>query len=190
MLIHEQTILSEDLFDKHFICDLSACKGACCIEGDAGAPLLPEEAVLLAQDLENIKPYLSPEGLATIEQRGVAEKDKDGDLVTTCRQTGECSFAIYEQGVLGCGIERAFKAGATSFQKPISCHLYPIRITPVGDYEALNYHRWEVCKPACELGEKHKMPVYAFLEGALVRKYGEAWYKELKLIAEAYDKSK
>lgn len=188
MLIHEQTILSEDLFDKHFICDLSACKGACCVEGDAGAPLLPEEVVLLQHEIESIKPYLTPEGLAVIGQRGISEKDKDGDLVTTCRPTGECSFAIYEQGVLACGIEKAFKAGATTFQKPISCHLYPIRVNPVGDYEALNYHRWEVCKPACALGEKHKLPVYAFLKEALVRKYGEAWYAELTLIAEAYYK--
>jgi hypothetical protein len=186
MIIHEPTLISEDLLEKFFICDLNTCKGACCVEGDFGAPLEDDERDTLQHELENIKPYLSSEGLSVIALKGIAEKDKEGDLVTTCTKSGECVFSIYEHGVLGCGIEKAWKDGATTFQKPISCHLYPIRVTKVAQYDALNYHRWEVCKPACRLGEQHKVPVYQFLQGALTRKYGAAWYIELCNIAEAY----
>lgn len=186
MIIHGNTIISEDLFDKHFICDLNSCKGACCIEGDYGAPLTSDEVEFLEQELNTIKPFLSNEGLQVIEEKGVVERDKDGDLVTTCRTSGECSFAIYDQGVLACGIEKAFKAGATSFQKPVSCHLYPIRIHQVGDYEALNYHRWSICECARVLGKKEKMPVFRFLKQALIRRYGTEWYDELELIYKAY----
>lgn len=185
MIIHENTLLSEDLFEKHFICDLSKCKGACCVEGDFGAPVTEEEIKTLNEIMPDISPYLTPEGLEVIRLKGVSEKDSDGDLVTTCLPTGECSFAIYENGVLGCGIEKAWKNGATGFQKPVSCHLYPIRVKKVAEYDALNYHRWDVCKPACKLGEEHKMPVYKFLKGALVRAYGQEWYDELDGIAEA-----
>lgn len=185
MIIHENTLLSEDLFEKHFICDLSKCKGACCVEGDFGAPVTEEEIKTLNEIMPHISPYLTPEGLEVIRLKGVSEKDSDGDLVTTCLPTGECSFAIYENGVLGCGIEKAWKNGATGFQKPVSCHLYPIRVKKVAEYDALNYHRWDVCKPACKLGEEHKMPVYKFLKGALVRAYGQEWYDELDGIAEA-----
>jgi len=155
MIIHGNTIISEDLFDKQ-------------------------------QELDAVKPYLSKEGIKVIEEKGVVETDKDGDLVTTCRSSGECSFAIYEQGVLACGIEKAFKAGATSFQKPISCHLYPIRIHQVGDYEALNYHRWSICECARVLGKNEKMPMFKFLKQALIRRYGIEWFEELELIYEAY----
>lgn len=186
MIIHEPALLSEDLFDQHFICDLSKCKGACCVEGDQGAPLAVEEIQQLESDLEQIKPYLTPEAIADIERRGFWEKDPEGDLVTTCQPGGECNFSRYENGVLSCGIEQAWKDGKTSFRKPISCHLYPIRVAQVGEFEALNYHRWDVCKPACDLGKKHQVPVYAFLKDALIRKYGESWYNELDDIAKAF----
>lgn len=187
MIIHENTLLSEDLFEKHFICDLSKCKGACCVEGDYGAPVTPEEIKTLEDIIPLLEPYLTKEGLDVIKAKGVSEKDRDGDLVTTCLPTGECSFAIYDNGILGCGIEKAWKAGAVDFQKPLSCHLYPIRVNKVAEYDALNYHRWEICKPACKLGEEHQVPVYRFLKGALVRAYGEEWYNELDAIAEALD---
>lgn len=186
MIIHEQTLLSEDLFEKHFICDLQQCKGACCVEGDFGAPLDEAEIDVLQKELSNLKPFLTQEGLDVIAQKGIWERDKDGDLVTTCLPSGECVFAIRENGILGCGIEKAWKQGATNFQKPVSCHLYPIRINKVGDYDALNYHKWDVCKPACKLGEAHKVPVYKFLKAPLMRMYGEAWYNELDEIAQAY----
>ena len=185
MIIHEQTLLSEDLFEKQFICDLNKCKGACCVEGEFGAPLTVDEIEILKKELPNILPYLTPQAQKELKARGVFEKDSEGDLVTTCLPTGECNFSYRdEKGVLSCGIEQAWKKGKTTFQKPISCHLYPIRISKVGHYDALNYHKWDICKPACALGKKNKMPVYKFLKGALIRKYGEAWYEELELIAD------
>lgn len=184
MIIHGSALVSEDLIEKHFICDLSKCKGACCVEGEFGAPLSRDEITLLEKELPAIKPYLTPEALAEIEKKGFWELDVDKEEVTTCLPTGECNFSYRdEQGILSCGIEKAWKAGATDFRKPLSCHLYPIRVSKVGDYEALNYHRWEVCKPACKLGSKHKVPVYKFLQDALIRKFGKDWYDELEEIA-------
>lgn len=186
MIIHEQTLISEDLFEKQFICNLSKCKGACCVEGEQGAPLNKAEIELIAQDLEAIKPYLTSQSLEAIDEKGFWETDPEGDLVTTCLPTGECNFSRYENGILSCGMEQAWKDGKTTFRKPISCHLYPIRVSQVGEYEALNYHRWEVCKPACELGKEKGVAVYEFLKDALIRKYGEEWYKELDAIGKAY----
>ncbi len=186
MIIHEPALVSEDLFEKHFICDLGKCKGACCIEGDFGAPISEDEIKTLEKDLQHILPYLPEKSQQDLLKRGVWEKDVDGDLVTTCQPTGECNFAYYdEQRVLSCGIEQAWKEKKTDFQKPISCHLYPIRVARVGEFEALNYDRWDICKPACSLGEQHQMPVFRFLKSALVRKFGEQWYSELEEISEA-----
>lgn len=188
MLILEPALISEDLIEKKFICDLSKCKGACCVEGEFGAPLLEEEITLIEKDLKKILPYLTKASQEDIAKRGVVEKDTDGDLVTTCLPSGECNFAYYdEQQILSCGIEKAWKEGKTTFRKPISCHLYPIRVSQVGQYEALNYHRWEICKPACKLGEKHQVPVYQFLKEPLIRKFGETWYNELDAIAQSLD---
>lgn len=186
MIIHQDTLLSEDLFEKKFICDLNACKGACCIEGDGGAPLNADELPIIEAELNHIKPFLSTPSNAWLETNGAFVKDNDGDWVTQCLPDGKCVFAVENNGILGCGIEKAWKAGSTTFQKPVSCHLYPIRITRVGQYDALNYHSWSICKPACQLGEKHQMPVYKFLKDSLVRKYGQDWYAELEEIAEAY----
>jgi len=186
MIIHEPTLISEDLFDKQFICDLSKCKGACCIEGEFGAPISKQEIELLEKELPAILPYLTKESQKALKKKGVYEKDSEGDLVTTCLPTGECNFAYRDkQGILGCGIEKAWKEGKITFQKPISCHLYPIRITKVGTFEALNYHKWDICKPACKLGKENNMPVFKFLKDALIRKFGEKWYAELEEIAEA-----
>lgn len=186
MIIHQNTLISEDIFEKNFICNLDKCKGACCVEGEFGAPVTEEEIVLLQEELESIKPFLTEKGIKAIEKHGVWEKDSDGDLVTTCLPSGECNFSIYDNGILGCGIEKAWKEGKTRFRKPISCHLYPIRVSDVGEYEALNYNKWSICKPACALGDKHQVPIYVFLKDALIRKYGETWYTELAEIADAY----
>ncbi|MBC7425110.1 MAG: DUF3109 family protein, partial [Bacteroidia bacterium] len=149
MIEHGNTLISTEIFDRHFVCNLDACKGACCVEGDNGAPLDEHELGLIEQDIEAIKPFMSEDGLALLKAHNFFERDEDGDLVTTCLPTGECVFATYDQNrVLGCGIENAFKAGKTTFKKPISCHLYPIRINKVGTYDALNYHKWEICKAA------------------------------------------
>ncbi len=190
MIIHESALISEDIFEKNFICNLSKCKGACCVEGDFGAPISKEEIEILENEIENIKPFLSKKSLDSIEEKGIWEKDKDDDLVTTCLPSGECNFSVMDENkVLHCGIELAFKSNKTSFQKPISCHLYPIRITKVGEYEALNYHRWDICKDACTLGNEHKIPVFKFLKSALSRKFGIKWYNELEKIAEALNKN-
>lgn len=191
MIIIENTLVSEDVLEKNFICDIEKCKGACCIEGDAGAPLNQEELKIIEEQFEHIKPYLSDAAIADIEKRGFYEKDKDGDLVTTCQPDGLCNFATNDkQGVLACGMEQAYLEGKTTYKKPISCHLYPIRISQVGQYEALNYHRWDICNVACVLGEKHKTPVYAFLKDALVRKFGEEWYNTLDEIAKDWNEEK
>ncbi len=186
MIIHGKALISEDLLEKHFICNLEKCKGACCVEGEFGAPLEQEEIAILENELDNIKPFLSEKGRKAIARHGVWEKDSEGDIVTTCLPSGECNFSIYDKnGILGCGIEQAWKEGKTGFRKPISCHLYPIRLTKLPDYEALNYHRWEICKPACALGKKHEVPVFKFLKDALIRKFGKAWYSGLEAIAAA-----
>ena len=189
MIIHQNTLISEDIFEKNFICNLEKCKGACCVEGESGAPITEDEIKILEKELKNIRPFLSEAGKQAIAKFGVWEKDKEGDTVTTCLSTGECNFSVYENGILGCGIEKAFKAGKTDFRKPISCHLYPIRITKVAEYDALNYNRWDVCKPACALGNKLHVPVYKFLKEALIRHYGATWYHELEEIAEVYQGS-
>ena len=191
MILLENTIVSEDVLDKHFICNLSACKGACCVEGDFGAPLTEEEISTLSSEIENLKPFLSHEGLAAITQNGFWEHDSDGDLVTTCLPTGECNFSLRDaNGTLKCGIEAAYKAGKSSLYKPLSCHLYPIRISKVSAYEALNYHKWDICAPACALGKEHRVPVYQFLKEALIRKFGADWYQDLDAIATQYNSNK
>lgn len=187
MIIHEHTILSELILEKQFICDLNACKGACCVEGDYGAPITEDDKLTLEELLPEIKPYLSKESLEVIEKNGISELDKEGDLVTTCLPSGECVFTTRDaEGVLGCSIEQAYHDGKVRYKKPLSCHLYPIRVSKVGDYDALNYHKWEICKPACALGELHKVPVYKFLKEPLVRAYGVEWYNELTQIAKDF----
>ncbi|MFY0654110.1 MAG: DUF3109 family protein [Cyclobacteriaceae bacterium] len=181
MIIVENAVLSDDIKEKHFVCDLDKCKGACCVEGDLGAPLEEDELEQLNESLNAVKPYLSKEGLNVIEKEGAYILDEEGDYSTTTIGGKECAFAIYdENGILKCGIEQAYNDGKTDFRKPISCHLYPIRITKYDHYEALNYDRWEICSAACALGEELKVPVYKFLKEPLIRKYGEQWYEELE----------
>ena len=180
MILIQDQVLSDDVKEQFFVCDLDACKGACCVEGDLGAPLEESELKELEASFEAVKPYLSEEGLKAIEKEGLYIKDFEGDYSTTTINGKECAFAIYdEKGILKCGIERAYLDGKTEFKKPISCHLYPIRVTKYDHYEALNYDRWSICSAACTLGERLGVPVYKFLKDALIRKYGEAWYKEL-----------
>lgn len=173
-------LVSEDIADNEFVCNLEKCKGACCVEGELGAPLEEEELEILKSIYEDVKPFLTPEGIKAIEEQGLFILDEDGDYSTPTIGGRECAYAVYdEKGILQCGIERAFHAGKVNWRKPISCHLYPIRILKKRNLEALNYHRWEICSPACELGKQLKVPVYRFLKDALIRKYGETWYAEL-----------
>ncbi len=185
MIQFENTLLSEDLFEKHFTCDLNACKGACCVEGDAGAPLEKEEIEQLKKLYSKIKPYLRKEGIKAIKQQGVYTIDDEGDYVTPLIDNKECAYVVFdEKGIAKCGIEQAHSDGKISFKKPISCHLYPIRINKVGKMDALNYSKWGICDPACALGASTKIKIYEFVKDALIRKYGDKWYEELKSIDE------
>lgn len=181
MIIVENAVLSDDIKENFFVCDLEKCKGACCVEGDAGAPLEEEEIGELQKNYLAIKPYLSEEGIEAIEKLGVWVFDMDGEKGTaTIGQNGACAFSLRdEKGVLKCGIEQAYFDGKSTFRKPISCHLYPIRITKYDQYDALNYDRWEICDAACVLGKTLGVPLYKFLKEALTRKYGEEWYSQL-----------
>lgn len=181
MIEHGKTLLSDDVRDEAFVCDLQKCKGACCVEGDLGAPLEFDELDKIEEVVDLVKPYLSEKAQKTLEKEGGYLLDDMGEFSTTTIEGKECAFAYYdEQNILKCSIEQAWKEGKTDFRKPVSCHLYPIRITKAGEYEALNYDRWHICSPACDLGEKLKVPVYKFLKEALIRKYGEDWYTELE----------
>ena len=180
MIQVEDVLLSEELFTAHFVCDLAACKGACCIEGDAGAPVEMEEIDKMEENLDAILPFLTPEGIESIKKLGVFTVDTDGDYVTTLNDGKECSFTTYDKkGIAKCGIEDAYRAGKSTFKKPISCHLYPIRVQKLHDMEALNYHQWNICKPACECGYKLQVKVYQFLKEPLINKYGGDWYAQL-----------
>lgn len=180
MILIENTVISDDIADQYFVCDLLKCKGACCVEGDLGAPLLEAELPVLEEIFEQVKPYLSAEGLAEIEKQGLYVYDQDNEPCTPVIKGRECVYAIYdEKGILKCGIEQAFREEKIGFQKPISCHLYPIRITQYEQYQALNYDRWHICSPACNHGAALKVPLYRFLKEPLTRAYGPEWYAEL-----------
>jgi len=181
MIVVEDTIVSDELVEKKFVCDIQKCKGECCVAGDAGAPLELEEVSYLEDYIDEILPFLRKEGQEAIKKNGVFEYDYEGDIVTPLINGEECAFTIFDDnGIASCGIEKAFEKGIIDFQKPISCHLYPIRITKHNDYDAINYHQWEVCKDACTLGEKLGVPVYKFLKTPLIRKYGEKWFAKLE----------
>lgn len=180
MIAIDETLVSDELLERKFVCDLAACKGACCVEGESGAPLELEEISILEDDLEKIKPFLRPEGLKAIGKHGVFTLDTDGDFVTTLVGGAECAFATFDDnGIAKCGIEQAHNAGATAFKKPISCQLYPARLTVLKDYIGVNFHEWPICAPACDCGEKLQVPVYVFLKEALIRRFGIEWYEKL-----------
>jgi hypothetical protein len=180
MIVVGNTYISDDIADQYFVCDLLKCKGACCVEGDLGAPLDEEELPILEEVYAAVKPYLSPEGVQAIEKQGLYILDSDGDYSTTTIDHRECAYAIYdEKGVLKCGIEQAYLDGKITYRKPVSCHLYPIRITKYDEFHALNYHRWQICNPACNHGKALRVPLYKFLKDPLIRQYGEEWYTQL-----------
>jgi hypothetical protein len=180
-----EVLISDDIRDKEFVCNLEKCKGACCVEGDFGAPLEENELEILEEIYPAVKPYLSKEGIAVIEKEGTHTTDDDGDLCTPVIGGRECVYAIYDKNkILKCGIEQAYYDGKIKWKKPISCHLYPIRISKKKDFEALNYHKWHICSPACALGKELQVPVYKFLKEPLIRKYGEPWYTELTKVIE------
>lgn len=186
----DDVVVSLDVFREKFICNLDACKGQCCIEGDAGAPLEEEEVAELEKVLPVIWDQLSSQAREIIDRQGVCYTDQDGDLVTSIVNGKDCVFTCYdEKGCCYCAIEKAYRDGKVDFYKPVSCHLYPIRVGNYGPYKAVNYHRWDVCKAAVILGQKENVPVYKFLKEPLIRKFGEAWYNEMESVAEELRKS-
>jgi Protein of unknown function (DUF3109) len=184
MIIIGDTLVSEEILEEKFVCDLNACKGACCIEGSSGAPLNADELQELEDVYEDVKPYMRAEGIRAIEELGLYQVDEDNDLVTTLVEGNkECAFVIFDDsGIAKCALEKAYNEGKTQWKKPISCHLYPIRLQKLTAYTGVNYHRWQVCKPACECGSKLNVPVYRFLKEPLVRKFGIEWYGLLEEI--------
>ena len=182
MLIEvKDKIVSTQIFDKKFVCDLNACKGACCIEGNSGAPLTLDEIDLLEENIEKIMPFMRPEGIEQVEENGVFYMDEDNEAVTTLVNGGECSFVYFdENNITKCGIEQAYNSGKIDFNKPISCHLYPIREKQFNDFRALTYDVWPICAPACACGDKLDVPVYRFLKGAIIRAYGEDFFEALE----------
>ena len=183
MLQIDDKIISLDILEKNFVCHLEKCKGYCCVHGASGAPFGEGEVEILKKEYPKIKPFLSEAGIEAIEKDGLSVVDSDGDEVTPLINGKECAFAIFEKGIAKCGIEKAFMAGKTTFRKPVSCHLYPIRVKHYSGYYALNYDQWDLCDPARILGDEKKVTILEFVEQALVRKFGEDFHKELRIAA-------
>ena len=182
------TIVSDEIIENEFVCNLSACKGQCCIDGDAGAPLLKDEIEIFDKIYDTVKPYLRPEGIQAIEEQGKWVIGADGEYETTLVNGSECAYVIFDGDTVLCGIEQAYNEGLIDYKKPISCHLYPIRIKEYSQFSAVNYHRWHICDDACTLGKELEVPVYKFLKAPLIRKYGEDWYNELDTVATEWKK--
>ena len=182
MLQIDDKIISLDLFEKHFFCDLNKCLGACCVHGDSGAPLAADEKTILENELPSILPYLTTEGKAAIKKQGVAVVDDDDELVTPLiGNKDECAFAYFSKDdICFCGIEKAYFDGKTTFRKPISCQLYPIRTKQFSELTAINYDQWHICAPAREKGLKKGVPVFRFLKEPIVRKWGEDFYNAME----------
>ena len=185
MIAIQGKLVSRDVTDKEFVCNLGACKGMCCVLGDEGATITQEEADKMEEIYEVVKPYLTENGVEIIEEAGIYTTNDKGVMSTQLVEGKECAFISYdEKGVALCGIERAHRDGKVDFKKPVSCHLYPIRVTEYQNYDAVNYEKWEICSPACKLGAELKVPVYKFLKEPLIRKYGEDFYNELEAAAQ------
>lgn len=186
MLAIGHTLISDEVLTERFTCHIEACKAACCVEGDMGAPLEEAEIHILDQIYPQLEPFLTEAGKEAIAEQGKWLVDADGDWSTPTIGGRECVYALYdEKGTLKCGIEQAWEAGKVDFRKPISCHLYPIRVREHTNFTAVNYHRWHICEPGCDLGKKLGTPVFRFLKDALIGKFGAEWYAELEIVAEA-----
>ncbi len=191
MIQIDDAIVALDIIEENFLCDLSACKGECCVEGESGAPLENKEVEIIEKILPLIWDDLSPKAQDIINKQGVAYQDRDGDMVTAIVNGKDCVFTYYdEKGICKCAIEKAYREGKTDFYKPISCHLYPIRLEKFREFTAVNYHRWRICKAAVLLGDKEGLRIYQFLKEPLIRKFGDAWYNELCIAADEYKEMK
>jgi hypothetical protein len=184
-------VITTELFDKHFVCDLAACKGACCVKGDSGAPLTLEEVDQMEQDLELYKPYMRPEGITAIEKSGVFYIDQDNEPASTLVNGEECAFVYFDDNnTAKCAIEKAHAEGKTQWKKPLSCHLYPIRTKEFETLTAINYDVWDICEPACSCGDKLAVPVYKFLKEPIIRAFGEDFFTELDQVAKQWAEEK
>lgn len=192
MIAIEHVLISDEVVEEQFVCDLSKCKGGCCVEGDCGAPLTEEETKLVAENYPKVKHLLHENYIKEIELQGTHTIDAEHGYVTPTVNGGICVYAYYDDaGIVKCAFEKLWQEGKISFQKPISCHLYPIRIKQLPDFEAVNYEpRKTLCKPACKLGRKLKVPVYQFLKSALIRKFGEDFYDALDATAKRMSESR
>lgn len=189
MFLIQNTLVSLDVIEKEFCCDLDTCRGCCCIEGDAGAPVSDEEVAEIEQIMPLLLPEMTKEARAVVEKQGISYLDPSGERVTSIVNDKDCIFARTDHnGWCYCLIEKAYNAGKIGFKKPISCHLYPIRLTRVGNYIGVEYHRWDICHCARQLGKKKHIPLYQFLREPLIRRFGEAWYAELELTASEWKK--
>ncbi len=190
MLSIDKTVISLNLFEKKFCCDLDLCKGSCCKYGDSGAPLEEKEAIILEEIWPIIKEYMRPEGIASVQEKGSSMIDSDNDTVTPLIGNAECAYAVVDDGIYKCAIEKAWEDGKIKFRKPESCHLFPVRIKKYSEFDAVNYEEWKICKSALKKGEELDLPVYKFLKDPLIRVYGKNWYKEIEKAAEDIKKSK
>ena len=183
MIVIDKIILSDEIIEKQFVCNLTACKGACCVEGDSGAPLEAAEVKMLESISKKVLPYLTDEGKAAIEAQGTSVTE-EGEARTPLINNRACAYVTFdEKGTALCAIEKAYNDKQIDFKKPVSCHLYPIRIKKYEDFEAVNYSSWDICDPACTLGKELQVPVYKFLKEPLIRKYGEDFYNVLDQVA-------
>ena len=181
----KEVIISDEIFSEHFVCDLGKCKGACCVEGDLGAPLEEEELEIMEEIYQYVEPYMTEPGKEAVKVLGKYVSDFEGDYSTPLLNGKECVYAFHDfNGALKCAVEQANIDGKTNFKKPLSCHLYPIRILKLSIGEAINYDRWDICADACTLGDKLKVPVYKFLKEPLIRRYGVDWYAAVEKQAE------
>ena len=181
-----RTLISEEILENDFVCNLSACKGACCVDGESGAPLSSAETKILPEIFEEVKPFLRQEGINAILEHGTFVKGSDGEWETPLVNNKECAYVIFEGEIAKCGLEAAYNAGKTKWKKPISCHLYPVRVREYSEFSAVNYHKWHICDAACALGESLKVPIYKFVKEALIAKFGESWYQELEKTAQQH----
>ncbi len=185
MILIQDKIVSRDVVEEQFLCNLDACKGVCCIEGEGGAPLEENEAALIPEIYEKVEPYMTEEGIKEVGLQGYHTPNEDGIPATPLIKGRACAYLNYdEKGIAKCAFETAYEEGKIEWQKPVSCHLYPIRIKDYSDFSAINYSRWDICSAACTHGAKHKLPLYQFVKDALIRKYGEEFYEELDAIAQ------
>ncbi|MGC8803717.1 MAG: DUF3109 family protein [Bacteroidales bacterium] len=183
-------VVSRDIIEKRFACDLALCKGNCCVYGDAGAPIDAQEAAQIEKHFDAIKPYLQPEAIKAIEEKGFSEVDEDGELVTPLIENRECVYSYFDNGIARCAIEKAYRDGKIPFRKPISCWLYPIRVSRLNAMYAVVLHRWNICHPGYIKGENEGTPVFKYLKEALVARFGQSWYNELEQVAEAWEQQK